>query len=362
MSGAAERTASPLARAWSRLAPGRRVHGVAAALLPYDAAGQVDWDGFERHVVRTREAGLDVAVNMDTGFGDLLPPDARARVLDVTRSALGEGVPFYAGAYADPSPDPARAYAEALRAIAARGARPVVVQCRAMHGMAPREKAALYARVVERAPAGALAFELSPRFAPHGEIWDDDTFARVLEIPGLAGAKHSSLDRATELRRLAARDARRPDFRVYTGNDLAIDLVAYGSDYLLGLATFAPERFAERDRALAGGDAAFLALDDALQHLGNVGFRAPIPAYKHAAAQFLHLTGRLAGDAIHPRAPRRPGADRVLLLDCALRLDLVDDPERAWAEHVEPYLHAGAAGAASTSPRARVGRAEAPDR
>ena len=43
--------------------------------------------------------------------------------------------------------------------------------------------------------------------------------------------------------RLAWRDARRPDFRIYTGNDLGINMIEYGSDYLLGLATFAPEQF-----------------------------------------------------------------------------------------------------------------------
>jgi len=329
--------AGTLADAWSRLGAGRRVHGIAAALLPY-RGDDVDWEGFEAHVARTREAGLDVAVNMDTGFGDLLDPGQREAVLDVTRRVLGDGVPFYAGAYASADDGTAAAYADALAAIAARGARPVIVQCRAMHAMAPAGKAALYAGVAQRAEGGALAFELSPRFAPHGEIWDDETFQRILAIPGLAGAKHSSLDRATELRRLAVRERLRPDFRVYTGNDLAIDLVAYGSDYLLGLATFAPDRFAERDRALAEGDADFLARNDALQHLGNVGFRAPIPAYKHAAAQFLHLTGRLAGDDVHPRAPRRPGSERILLLDCALRLGLVDDPEAVRRERVEPFL------------------------
>ena len=113
-----------------------------------------------------------------------------------------------------------------------------------------------------------------------------------------------------------------------------------GLQRLLGLATFAPERFAARDAALAGGDLAFLTLDDALQHLGNVGFRDPVPAYKHSAALFLRLTGGLADDAIHPKAPRRPASDRILLYDCALRLGMLDDPERAWREGVLPLVDA----------------------
>lgn len=327
-----------LAAAWARLRPGRTVHGIAAVLLPYDPGGAIDEAAFERHVARTAAAGLDVAVNMDTGFGDLLTPTEREAVLDATRRALGPGRRFFAGAWALGAADPLAAWREAIAAIERRGGTPVLVQCPAMHGMKPAEKAALYAAASAASAQGALAFELSTRFAPHGEIWDDETFARLLEVPTLVGAKHSSLDRGLELRRLAARDRLRPDWRVYTGNDLAIDMVAYGSDYLLGLATFAPEAFAARDAALAAGDADFLARNDALQHLGNVAFREPVPAYKHAAAQFLHLTGGLAHDAIHPRAPRRPDAERAVLFDCARRLGLLDDPERTWRERVAPFL------------------------
>lgn len=327
-----------LQAAFSRLRAGRRVHGISAVLLPYTPSGQIDWQAFERHLVRTRQAGLDVAVNMDTGFGDLLSDAERARVLDATRAALGPGTPFYAGAFTDErSADPLSGYATAVAAIEHRGGCPVIVQCRRMHGLSPTDKAGFYERICARTPR-ALAFELGPVFAPHGEIWDEETFRRILAIPQLVGAKHSSLNRAVELRRLSMRDALRPEFRIYTGNDLAIDMVAYGSDYLLGLSTFAPEAFAARDRALAQGELAFLSLNDALQHLGNVAFRAPVPAYKHAAAQYLHLTGFLDTDAIHPGAPRRPGADRVLLLDCAGRLGMVDDPDLAYREKVEPYL------------------------
>ena len=328
---------SSLADAWGRL-HARRPHGIAAALLPYTPAGEIDFAAFERHVARTRAAGLDVAVNMDTGFGDLLSPAERDAVLDATRATLGPGVRFYAGAFGLGAADLRAAYRDAIAAIERRGATPVLVQCPAMKPMSPVAKVALYAEVARGAAQGALAFELSPRFAPHGEIWDDETFERLLDVPQLLGAKHSSLDRALELRRLATRDRVRPSWRVYTGNDLGIDLVASGSDYLLGLATFAPERFAERDAALANGDVAFLAHNDALQHLGNVGFREPIPAYKHAAAQFLHLTGGLASDHIHPKAPRRPDSERILLYDCALRLGLLEDPDRTWHEHVAPHV------------------------
>jgi len=168
--------------------------------------------------------------------------------------------------------------------------------------------------------AHVLAFELSPRFAANGEIFDTETFRRILEIPEIKGLKHSSLDRLLELDRLRLRDALRPEFRIYTGNDLGIDTIEYGSDYLLGLATFAPEKFAERDQLWQTGDSRYYALSDALQYLGNVAFREPVTAYKHSAAVFLHLTGRVPADLAHPGSPRRPSWEKEILKDCALRL------------------------------------------
>src|SRR5690606_27611212 len=110
-----------LAAAWARLRPGRSVHGIAAALLPYTSDGRMDLAAFEAHVARTHAAGLDVAVNMDTGFGDLLAPAEREAVLDATRRALGPGPGFYAGAFALGAADPLAAYRESIAAIERRG-------------------------------------------------------------------------------------------------------------------------------------------------------------------------------------------------------------------------------------------------
>ena len=160
-------------------------------------------------------------------------------------------------------------------------------------------------------------------FASNGEIFDDETFLRLMEIPEIHGIKHSSLNRLLELRRLALRDSRRPDFRIYTGNDLAIDMIEYGSDYLLGLATFAPEKFVQRDHLWETADPTYFELSDALQHLGNVAFREPVPAYKHSAAVFLHLTGRVPSDRTHPKNPLRPAWEPEIMRDCARRLGLI---------------------------------------
>jgi hypothetical protein len=69
-----------------------------------------------------------------------------------------------------------------------------------------------------------------------------------------SGEQHSA---RSELERLALRDAHRPDLRIYTGNDLGINMIDSGSDYLLGLATFAPKKFAERDWLWQNGDSRY---------------------------------------------------------------------------------------------------------
>jgi len=164
---------------------------------------------------------------------------------------------------------------------------------------------------------------LGSMFAPNGEIWNSETVRRLMDIPEIKGMKHSSLDRLLELERLAVRDAHRPDFRIYTGNDLGINMIEYGSDYLLGLAAFAPEKFAERDRLWEGGDPGYFAVSDALQYLGNVAFRVPVPAYKHSAAVFLNLIGRIPSDRTHPGNPQRPPWEAEIMRDCARRLSLL---------------------------------------
>ncbi|MDA0969241.1 MAG: dihydrodipicolinate synthase family protein, partial [Planctomycetota bacterium] len=148
-----------------------------------------------------------------------------------------------------------------------------------------------------------------------------DAYAELIQIPNCIGAKHSSLSRRLEWERLAIRDRIRPEFRVFTGNDLAIDMVRYGSDWLLGLSTAWPEAFACRDRWWAAGDSRFDELDDALQALGDFAFRDPVPAYKHSMAQALALRGLLASDEPHPACPRRPETDRPIIATILARIE-----------------------------------------
>ena len=81
--------------------PRRTITGMSAILLPFDGRGRIDWDGFRHHLTRTLAAGLVPAVNMDTGYVNLISPDERRQVLAATRE-LARGKEFVAGAFVQP--------------------------------------------------------------------------------------------------------------------------------------------------------------------------------------------------------------------------------------------------------------------
>jgi dihydrodipicolinate synthase/N-acetylneuraminate lyase len=308
----------------ARLRPDRRITGMSAVLVPYTADGAIDWTNVEAHIARTRDAGLTPAVNMDTGYVQLLAPEDRERVLDLTQR-LTDGA-FVAGAYVEDEAGAAfdaDAYLAAADAIARRGGTPVIFPSHGLNALADPAWVEAHAQLASRLDR-FIGFELGAMFVPHGRIVDLDAYRGLMELPQCIGAKHSSLSRQLEWERLALRDATRPDFHVFTGNDLAIDMVMYGSDYLLGLSTFAPEEFARRDRMWADGDPGFHELNDALQYLGAFTFRAPVPAYRHDAAMWFELRGWAAADATPLGALRRPDADRDVLWTLAERLDALD--------------------------------------
>nr|HEV7954257.1 dihydrodipicolinate synthase family protein [Candidatus Acidoferrales bacterium] len=300
----------------------RKVQGMSAALLPYERDGRVAVQAFQKHLVATQRVGLMNAVNMDTGYVNLLNNDEKREVLKWTHEALGNGVQFVAGAYIEKEEgEVVSLYRRQMDEIVKAGGIPILFQSARLHGKAPTEIGAIYQEIC-RGYEHVLGFELGQMFAPNGEIFAEETVLRLMDIPEMKGMKHSSLDRLVEFQRLELRDSRRPDFKIYTGNDLGINMIEYGSDYLLGLATFAPEKFAERDRLWESGDAEYFSLSDDLQYLGNVAFRDPVPAYKHSAAVFLHLTGRVPSDLTHPKSPTRPLWEAEMLWDCARRLGL----------------------------------------
>lgn len=304
--------------------PRRKLTGISAILLPLTENHEIDDDALVAHVKRTAECGLIPAVNMDTGYVHLISDDWKRHVLELTRDALG-GEEFVAGAFVKDRPGDTfnfDAYSRQIEMIVEHGGTPVIFQS---HGLVEQEGNEIVhsyqqiGKVCER----FLGFELTTDLAPFGAIYDLVTYEGMMEIPHCIGAKHSSFHREPEWERLVLRDCLRPDFKVFTGNDFGIDMIQYGSDYLLGLSTFAPDLFAKRDAYWEHGDPAFYELNDQLQYLGFFAFRSPGPGYKHSAAQFLKLRDWISTDETHPESPKRPESDIEVLRELGTRLGVL---------------------------------------
>jgi dihydrodipicolinate synthase/N-acetylneuraminate lyase len=302
--------------------PRRPIRGMSAILLPFRPDLTVDWDAFAAHVARTHAAGIAPAVNMDTGYVQLIDDATRRHALALARETVGSGE-IVAGACVVDACGAAfdeAAYARQLDMIRAVSGIPVIFPSFGLTAGSDADFIARIRRLAARVER-FIGFELSTAFVPSGRVLAIEAYVELLAIPNCIGAKHSSLSRRLEWQRLALRDRLRPEFHVFTGNDLAIDMVRYGSDWLLGLSTAHPEAFARRDAWWASGDARFDELDDALQALGDFAFRRPVPAYKHSMAQALHLRGLLASDEPHPESPRRPASDREIIATLLDRID-----------------------------------------
>ncbi len=309
--------------------PRRKIVGMSAILLPFLDNGDIDWNGFQQHIRRTLDAGLIPAVNMDTGYANLIDDQTRATAIAFTQELVGDGR-YVAGVWVKDSPGASfdvGAYLNQMEAIQGKGGIPILFQS---YGLAHGTDEAIVAHYTELATHcdQFLAFELGEMFAPFGRIYSSSVYEELIKLPSCIGAKHSSLDRELEWRRLQLRDQHRKEFLVLTGNDLAIDMVMYGSDYLLGLSTFCPDVFARRDALWAAGDRKFYALNDRLQYLGFLAFRPPVPAYKHSAAMFLKLRGWIQTNRTHPASPTRPDSDLPILQEIARQLALTETDAR----------------------------------
>ncbi|HVJ81454.1 MAG TPA: dihydrodipicolinate synthase family protein, partial [Planctomycetia bacterium] len=197
------------------LRPRRKIVGMSAILLPFTAAGAIDWEGFARHVERTFGCGLVPAVNMDTGFAALLPPEERTRALEIAQG-LAAGREYIAGAFVADSPGDAfalDAYRREIDLVRAHGGTPIIFPSYGLTGADPTVIFGAFASIARHCPR-FFAFELGEMFLPSGKIFPMDVFAGLLDLPECVGAKHSSLRRDLEWQRLTLRNWRRPDFLI----------------------------------------------------------------------------------------------------------------------------------------------------
>ena len=298
----------------------RPIEGISAVLLPFRKDGSIDFDSFAENLLRTVDVGLTPAINVEFGLVDRLTRSERADVLDLVRDVM-VARPFVAGAFVDdPSGDTTDQYLQALSEVVAEGGTPVVMPSGGLASLDESSYIRLHQTLAAHSP-NFIAFEADPQVIASGKIQSQATVRELMAIPQIIGLRHSSMSRRLEWERLGLRDEVRPDFRIYSGNDIALDMVTYGSDYFLSVSACAPEAFALRDEYWRKGDARFYELKDVLQSLGMLMFRPPIAAAHHSASQMLKLRGRIESDSPANGIPSRPTSDIEILTKIITRLD-----------------------------------------
>ncbi|MEO5820037.1 MAG: hypothetical protein ABIT71_05990, partial [Vicinamibacteraceae bacterium] len=278
----------PLTLALRHLTPSRTIDGCGALPVWLGPLGRLDLSGLNARLQATFAASLTPAVNLFGGSVERLGREQRADVL-ATAAGVARGRRFIAGTWPTEDAAPlAVRYGRAIDAVVRQGGTPLLLPIAELAALDGDGLAHLW-RQATSGHRGVLVIEMADAFEAPAPLYSTGVVTRLLDIPSLGGLVHASLDRGAEWARIEARDAARPDFRIYSGHERALDMVAYGSDYLLGTAGCAPEAFAARDRAWRAGEAVGFELNDILQALGTLLHRSPIGGARHGALQWLQV-------------------------------------------------------------------------
>lgn len=314
---------------------GREPHIIAALSVPVTDAGEIDFARFAQDVARTVEFGIEPAVLMDTYQINHCTQEQQVCGLEVTREVMA-GRPFTAGVYIEDEvsgndlDEIIRAYQRKIELFETRyGGRPIIFQTAALREADAGTVVRVYREMAKASRGGLKAFELSPVFAPNGWMFPGDSLIEILADEKWEGMKHSSLNPSMEWALL--QKIHRLGKRLYTGNDYDFASMMFnGSDALLGIATFMPDKFRELANALRDGDRLrFYDLAARMEFLGRVAFRPPVPAYKHSAAMVKQMRGWYPTDHVLPNNPfRRDRAHKAELLEALVFVGVIGEAEK----------------------------------
>ena len=157
---------------------------------PFMTTSKLIGSGWRIRSVERREAGLTPAVNMDTGYANLISESERRHVLELAREVLLDGA-FVAGAFVSDNPGDAfnrDAYLRQIESIQSCGGTPIIFQSFGLTEQAGEEVVAAYAELSE-ATDGFIAFELGTMFAPFGAIYDKSTYEGLMRIKKMSWRK-----------------------------------------------------------------------------------------------------------------------------------------------------------------------------
>lgn len=289
---------------------GRDLYCIAALSVPVTEAGEIDFTLFAEDLERTAGYGVEPAVLMDTYQVNHCSSAQQIRGLEVTREVMN-GRPYTAGVYIEDDISDGDgldviigAYQKKIEQLEQTyGASPIIFQTEGLKEADAATVVHVYNELAKASRGGLKAFELSPVFAPNGWMFPDESLIEILAGDQWVGAKHSSLNPSMEW--VLLQKIQRIGKRLFTGNDYDFaSMIFNGSDALLGIATFIPDKFQALAAALRDGDKTrYFELATGMEFLGRVAFQPPVPAYKHGAAMVKKMRGWYKTDLLLPNNP-----------------------------------------------------------
>jgi hypothetical protein len=340
-------TAAPRPTFEQHYEPPRTRVAFAAAHVVADPHGGVDWEAtlaFRRHLW---DHGLGVAEAMDTAQRGMGLEWSAAYEL-IRRTAAENGGRLAAGAatdHTDPRTldDVRAAYEHQCELIEATGAQTIVMASRALAAIArgPDDYRAVYGAVLSGLERPAILHWLGDMFDPAlAGYWGSNDLDEAAETLLAIAADHSDKVDGIKVSLLDAQreiDIRRrlpPGVRLYTGDDFNYpDLIASGSDALLGIFdAIAPAAAAALHALDAGDRAEYDRILEPTVPLARRLFEPPTFNYKTGIVFLAWLNGhqehfRLLGGLESARSHEHL-ADVYALAD---RAGLLRDPELAAA-------------------------------
>lgn len=293
-------------------------------VVPFDEVGDPDWASFARHIARVAKVGLTPGVSMTMADPALLRTDLQVGAIYQAEEALA-GAAFYAGVHVLDDPGDwfnLDRYRRQAEVVVNHGGTPIIFPSHGLVALPDDEWLKVMAEV-GRDLDRFLVGDVGQRRLGFGRLRSIDAYIALLRNRQCIGIAHQSLSRVDEWDRMARHAALRPDFRLISLNERAIDMGIYGSDYLLFGASMVPERFAQRDALWLESDREFFELNDQLQYLSAFTSREPIGGQAHSVLQFMKLRGWIASSDLPQGAIMRPETDLAILEEAGRRLDVL---------------------------------------
>ena len=279
---------------------------IPATVLPMTQDAQIDEPALREYIRWIAKQGIKaVAVNVDTGEGPHLWHDERLSVLRIYKEELaGSGIPIVAGLGASFTAQAVK-YGKEYREAGADCLLVFPITAYLGQPLSPELPYRYHKAVADEVGLPMILFTLQPALG--GANFDDETLARLIEIPEVAAIKEALFDakRFREIVNVVRSAPRR--ITMLTGNDNFIwESYLLGAEgALLGACAVTTRTHVEVYEAAMRGDwATARAKGDRIQKVVDAVFAAPVRDYRARSKEVLVMQGILAHG--HMRPPLLP--------------------------------------------------------